>query len=266
MRQLWTNPMTRMLCGVDDNGRGCPRGEAGNTALREVYGRRMRRVSGLGSRGTYDKVRSILEDDSSGYDLLGGHVPFGMHRYTDRPCHYVTVLRDPTRIILSRYFKRYRPEVWKRKKLRAGGPLPICPPPQLPDRPLVETMRQLSANPMTRMLCGVDDNGRGCPKGEITRDHLERAKYNLRHHFSAIAILERFQQSMLGMAADLGWESTPTIKKSNSGTNRPAEYPDEVYEVGREVNALDYELYAFAQALLDERLQKHGISATANGS
>jgi hypothetical protein len=134
--------------------------------------------------------------------------------------------------------------------------------PPLPDRPIVETVRRLRGNPMTRLLCGVDD-GWGRPQGRCTRDHLEHAKHNLREHFSAIAFVESYQESMQAMADALGWKTVPTVEKRNSGRSRPAKYPDEVYEAGREVSALDYELYDFARSLERERLQRSELARSA---
>jgi hypothetical protein len=55
----------------------------------------------------------------------------------------------------------------------------------------------------------------------------------------------------------------PTVEKRNSGSNRPAKYPDEVYEAGREVNALDYELYDFARSLERKQPQRNELARPA---
>jgi hypothetical protein len=233
-------------------------------ALREIYGRRLRRITGHGSKETYNRFRKLIGTRPFDYDLIGGHVPFGMHRFTDRPCTYITVLRDPTDIMLSRYFRRYNPDVWRRRITRTRGAPPTDPMPQLPDEPVVDALRRLKGNPITRVLCGVDDNGWGRPGDKITTNHLERAKYNLQLHFSAITLVERYRESMEAMAAALGWPVVPTVAKRNTGTTRPSEYPDDVYDIGREVNCLDYQLYDFAQELLDERLQKYGLTTVAS--
>jgi hypothetical protein len=214
-------------------------------ALRKIYRDRLCRVRGLGLEGTYERVREILRTAADDYDLVGGHVPFGVHRFTTRPCSYITVLRDPTDILLSRHFKHHRPEVYIRRRLRKTGQAAPNRLPPLPDEPLVDRVRRAQGNPMTRHLCGVDER-LGRPEGKCTRDHLEHAKHNLQEHFSAIAFVESYQESMRAMADALGWKTVPTVEKRNSGSNRPAKYPDEVYEAGREVNALDYELYDFA--------------------
>ncbi|MDH3473707.1 MAG: hypothetical protein OEM59_08440 [Rhodospirillales bacterium] len=231
-------------------------------ALRKIYRDRLRRVTGLGTEGTYEKLREILLTASYDYDLVGGHVPYGMHRFTTRPCSYITVLRDPTDIILSLYFRRHQPEIWMRKRLRKTGQAAPNRLPPLPDRPIVETVRKLRGNPMIRLLCGVDDDW-GRPQGRCTRDHLEHAKHNLQEHFSAIAFVESYQESMQAMAGALGWKSVPTVEKRNSGRSRPARYPAEVYEAGREVNALDYELYDFARSLERERLRRNKLARSA---
>jgi hypothetical protein len=252
---------------------------AGGTSLwamlREAHQDRVRRVRGKGLSGTFAEVRDLAARGAPGYDVIGGHVPFGVGRDCPKPVRYITVLRDPTDIVLSRHFKRLRPEVQRRKKARDKAAAPD------PEMALTEVLRRQQANPMTKLLSNAQVDGLQ-PGLTVTRRHLEEAKENLQRHFAAVAFVEDYEASVRRMAERLGWAAVPQVAARNVGATqadgrgglgpsglatqlsqlfrRPPPstngegarsarkgYPSEVYEVGREVHALDYELYAFAR-------------------
>lgn len=220
--------------------------------LRQVYGRRMKRVVGHGLERTYDEVRDLALERADAYDVIGGHVPFGIARGSPRPVRYITVLRDPTDLVLSRYFKRSRPEVQARKKMRRGeaGAVGLAAPGS--EERLVDIVSGQRANPMTKVLCSAHQPRRQ-PNLKVTRAHLAEAKENLERHFAAVAFVERYADSVAAMAERLGWSAVPQVEARNRGVGRPKGYPAEIYEVGRRVHALDYELYDFAGKLFESR-------------
>ena len=224
-------------------------------ALREVYGRRMRRIKGGGSADTQERIAALLKERPYDYDLLGGHVRFGIGEHcTARPYRYLTVLRDPTEVILSRYYKRLRPEDQARKIRNHGGdPTRVSLP--TPGLSPVEALRDRARNPLIRVLSGL-------PQGRVnSHEGLEAAKKNLAENFGAFGFVEHYEETLELMAAELGWERVPQPEARNPGTNRPPAYAPEVYEVGRKVCALDYELYDFAQQLFDERRRAHSLDS-----
>ena len=261
---------------------------AGGTSLwsilNEAYGGRVKRVRGRGLQATHDEVRALAQEAGRGHRVIGGHVPFGVGRDCPCPVRYLTVLRDPTDIVLSRYFKRMRPEVQARKLARHGADPQTTRIAMNPETPVVDALRSQHGNPMTKLLSNAQASGlRSAVRA--SRTHLDEAKENLERHFAAIAFVEDYDDSIQRMAAQLGWSSVPRVANRNAGQaagsspprkltaplrdglfrllpgqhasgsgasadpgGRPG-YAPEVYEVGRELNALDYELYDFARRL-----------------
>ena len=260
---------------------------AGGTSLwsilNEAYGGRVKRVRGRGLQATHDEVRALAQEAGRGHRVIGGHVPFGVGRDCPCPVRYLTVLRDPTDIVLSRYFKRMRPEVRSRKFARRGAAPQTTRIGMEPETPLADVLRNQTGNPMTKLLSNAQASGLRS-KVRVTRTHLDEAKENLERHFAAIAFVEDYQASVQRMASQLGWPSVPQIEARNPGgaqvtsplhagsaglarhlshpprgdapqaeaadADARGRYPPEVYTAGGEVHALDYELYDFAQTLI----------------
>lgn len=228
-------------------------------ALRQIYGRRLRRIKGRGLNHTYAEICQILQSKPHAYDAVGGHIPFGIGAHSQRPVQYLTVLRDPTDLMLSRCYRRLRPDVQARK-LRRG----IRPRHLLSEgaglKPLPDALQEMSGNPMTRIISGMDRRN-GVESDETSRDHLELAKDNLRD--SVFGLVESYEESVALIGASLRWPAIPCVERRNRGPNRPRKYDPEVYEIGRHCFPLDYELYDFAQNLFAERQQS--VRGAING-
>ena len=219
-------------------------------AFRSVYGKRVRRITGKGPVETPQIVEELLRNHAMDYDVLGGHVRYGIGRNCSvRPYNYFTVLRDPTSVVLSRYYKKQIPEVQDRKANMKPGSFEENKKriKQRIDMP-TEKFVQKNKNVLVRFLCCTEN-----PK-EMTRRHLEEAKEYLSRDYLCYGIVERYSESMKLIAKTLGWEHVPQVELRNKGGNRPPKYDPELLEFGREVNALDYELYDFAQKLFDDKL------------
>lgn len=262
---------------------------AGGTSLwsilSEAYGGRVKRVRGQGLQATYDEVCELARAGGRGHRVIGGHVPFGVGRDCPGPVRYLTVLRDPTDIMLSRHFKRMRPEVEARKLARRGADPQTTRIGADPETPLADVLRNQQGNPMTKLLSNAQASGLRS-KIRVTRSHLDEAKENLEQHFAAVAFVEDYDESIRRMANQLGWSSVPQVVNRNpgrtagpkpldkvtgplekglsrllpgrdapvtaggsSGSGGRRGYPQEIYDLGREVHELDYELYDFARRL-----------------
>lgn len=233
-------------------------------AMRAVYGRRLKRISGGGLARTRAEVADILRDRPDAYDVIGGHVPFGVAEGCARPCRYLTILRDPTDVVLSRYYKRRRPEVRERKRdLKGPRPLQGNPATMLEPADVLRKARR-RPNPLTRILSGLS----GQPGGRtavVEPAHLGAARRNLATAFACFGFIERQAETLELMAAELGWGRVPEPVAANAGTNRPKAYEPAAYEVGREVHALDYELYDWAEGIFDER-RATSLAAAGRGA
>ena len=187
-------------------------------------------------------LRSLIEQDSSKFGLLGGHVPYGVHTSTQRSTSYFTLLRDPVQWLFSSYYKVLRKQEHPlHEKFTAEK------------TELNDGIVLLEDNLQTRMLAGLDDTG------TCTSEHLEIAKQTLRDRIDTFGLLERYDESLVVFRRFYGWK-TPLYVRKNVGTNTRAktQHTAESVEIAQAHNALDVQLYAFAAALFEERLREQG--------
>ena len=174
--------------------------------------------------------------------LVGGHVPYGCHRATERPYIYFTMLRDPVQWIFSSYYK-------------------ILRKPQHPlyaefaalDNDMAACIPLLEDNLQTRMLAGLDDSG------PCTREHLEIAKRHLRDEMQVVGLLERYDETLLLLKYAFNW-GMPFYFVKNIGGNarKKAQHSEAVIALAREHNALDLELYEYGKTLFESQIAAHG--------
>lgn len=223
-------------------------------ALRIIYNDRIRRIKGKGSVKTRQMVAQLLKENSHDYDVIGGHVRFGIgENCVDRDYYYFTLLRDPTRVLLSRYYKQLDPRTQMRKAKNRPGEFEenLKELKNKMDKPPEEFL-QYRNNPLIRYLGGnyLEDNSK------VGKEHLELAKERLQNDYICFGLVERYSESIELIAKTLGWKKIPSMERRNTGTNRPSGYAPKLLELGRKTNALDYELYYFAEQLFCERLEK----------
>lgn len=177
--------------------------------------------------------------------LVCGHMCYGWHEVmpANQWCTYVTLLRDPVDRVLSfcKYVERFK---WHN---------------------MYATMHDLDRdwgvfvssghcravnNGMVRILCGDDelmqnhpDGDMRIPFGEVTKEHLAKAKANL-ETFSVVGISEEFDEFLHLLRATFGWKIPLHYKDLNSqGRLRRIDYPIELNKTIEEYNQLDRELY-----------------------
>jgi hypothetical protein len=170
-----------------------------------------------------------------------GHFWFGIHQYIDRPCRYVTLLRDPVDRVVSLY-----------QHLKTYGvpePLPSVDM-TLEDFVTSAPFREVD-NDQTRRISGLEPG-----IGECTILTLERAKENLRRHFSIVGVTDRFDETLVLMKRAFAWSKDLHYYRKNETPHRPptSALPQVTIDAIRARNALDLELYEFAKQLLDERV------------
>src|SRR5262249_922564 len=104
-------------------------------------------------------------------------------------------------------------------------------------------------NGQTRLIAGELDD----PADAST---LVRAKENLAG-FSAVGVMEQFDESMLVFKRRLGWK-LPFYVRENVTRALPIEVTREVREVMLSRNELDLELYQFGRLLFEDHVRREG--------
>lgn len=91
---------------------------------------------------------------------------------------------------------------------------------------------------------------------------LERAKSNLRQHFAAVGLTERFDESVALFGHALGWSQLLGYESRNRSQNRPLHdtISREVLNKVEADNALDIALYQYAQGLFGEQRERYGLA------
>lgn len=174
------------------------------------------------------------------YDVVCGHFSFGIHRYVNKPCTYMTILREPVARTISDYFFRLSIfEEYKQISLLEF---------------IAKPYTMLTDNGMTRWLSGVRDT---VEYGGIKKEHLLQAKENLRCNFSAVGITEMFNESMALFKAIYQWrniEHAPVnVTKPHKERHNISRHIQKKIE---EFNCYDVELYNFGKTIFRNLILK----------
>jgi len=195
-----------------------------------------------------DSLGQASKKDKRKIMYLHGHLPFGVHALLPKPCTYVTMLRDPVERIISLYhFLRRRPDM-------AWYDL-------LQDVNLRDFVADMDAcgcnNNQVRRISGIK------PDEPLTADTLERAKENLTEHFTVVGLTERFNETLLLLSQQFGWNWRDLLYfRRNAGKHARDQ---EVVSLGvtdliRQRNQLDLALYQFAQQQFEQSVREQGAS------
>ncbi len=185
---------------------------------------------------------------------IAGHMWFGLHRHLGRPAAYMTMLRHPVDRIVSHYYHvarspgHYLHEAVTSRRMT------------LEDYASSDLSLEL-ANDQTRELAGAHGDDAGAACGSVTRRILELAKQNIRDHFVAVGLTERFDESLALFQRCLGWTNV-SYEMRNVGANRPGldEIPREALGAIEAHNEVDLDLYEFAKKHFEEMLREEHVS------
>lgn len=203
----------------------------------------------FGSRYSEPEIADFFarsEEIASGIDLLKGHMPFGLHRSVDRPCQYISVLRDPVDRVVSQYFYIKKNSHNPLHEVVEGGNLSIA---EFVESGIAVGMN----NGQCRFLNGDLD------EFPFNGDHSElyqRAIANVDNYFIWLGITERFDESVLVLSDILGWETEPYYIRENISPNRkPVNQIDPVQlDIVRRYNQYDSMLYQLANERLNQEI------------
>jgi hypothetical protein len=200
-------------------------------------------------------VRTICRSDVR---AVVGHFSFGLHTLMNRPTTYMTMLRHPVDRVSSLY---YHLKEWGPRKPELLSKAPesgfgrewirvLQADISLDDFVRDYTLPELD-NDQTRRVAGEKPEF-----GVCSRVLLDRAKSNIERFFSIIGVAERFDESVQVASDLLDWSAETADYRENVNTLRaPASsISPETREAILERNALDLELYAFANEWLDDHL------------
>lgn len=233
--------------------------KAAGTTLQEIIVRHYAGGKVYRFTGNQQQWQSFCEsplEERAQYDLLTGHVHFGLHEFLPDPATYITMLRDPIDRVVSHYhFVMANPDHYLHSVL-AGGRY------TLHDYAVTRVSHELD-NDQVRWLCARDHFD--VPVGEVSREMVEEAKWNLANAFGVIGLVERFGDSLRCLRSAFGWEEVHPPERRNANRHRPTldrVAPDTIAAI-REINRYDCELYDYARVLFEEQVVRLGVRPSA---
>jgi hypothetical protein len=207
-----------------------------------------------GAPAQLEEWKSLPQEERDSYDVLQGHVHFGLHEWLTRPPLYMTMLRNPVdRAVSLYYFVKSQPGHYLHKLI-------FDKPMSLQEFAEKRVTIELD-NDQTRWLCARPH--KAVPPGKVSRELVEEAKWNLASSITAFGLVERFDESLCCFARAFGWSDVSYPARKNVTPDRPAleEVPEAAIEAIRHVNNCDIELYELALALFEEQMLRLEVPA-----
>ena len=158
-------------------------------------------TSGIRAGISIDDFRKLPEARRRKVKALKGHMWFGLHEFLPQPSTYITMLRDPVDRIVSHYYFAlqretqhylYRSITSKHMTLADYASSGMSP--------------ELN-NGQTRLLSGVENLNKLTGFEPCIPEMLERAKKNLKEHFSVVGLSERFDETLIILRKVFGWKN-----------------------------------------------------------
>jgi len=178
---------------------------------------------------------AMPEAARAGPRLVMGHMNYGLHEHVPRPSAYVTLLREPMKLIASQYHHVMRHEGHLLHEEAAAYP-------DLGSYVRGGISIEMD-NSQTRAFAGDSDT----PFGGCTRAMLDLAKEHLSSSFAVLGLTERFDESLVLMKQAFAWDRLRYVSVNvDPGRDRRQAPSEEDLAFIREQNVLDLELYAWA--------------------
>jgi Galactose-3-O-sulfotransferase len=202
-------------------------------------------INGRYFRSSYKMLKDCPPSRLAHMVLFRGHMPFGLHRYLERPARYMTVLRDPVERTISEYFFAVNRKIHRQHR-------------QISQLSLEEYVRTSPYNnAQTKMIAGQDDRF-DFLAGRCGPEMVALAKENLSRYFCFVGVTERFEESLALCKVLLGWKVrhyatfrvTPRRPRTETLTKLDL-------QVIRDYNSFDVELYSYAVQLFDDMVIKY---------
>jgi hypothetical protein len=96
--------------------------------------------------------------------------------------------------------------------------------------------------------------------GKCSEKDLEKAKDNLRNHFSVVGITERFDETVTLLKQKFNWSQDISAYPKNVNTDKKISgpLPETTIRTIQQRNLYDIELYQYSNQLLDEMIAAQG--------
>ena len=212
-------------------------------------------ISGIRAGISIDDFKKLPEARRRKIKALKGHMWFGLHEFLPQPSTYMTMLRDPVDRIVSHYYFALRRES-QHYLYRSIMSKHMT----LADYASSEMSPELS-NGQTRLLSGVENLNKLTGFEPCTPEMLERAKKNLKEHFSVVGLSERFDETLIILRKVFGWKNI-YYNQRNVTRKRPRkeDVSEDALSKIRKHNELDIELFEYGKKMFEELVTEYVTS------
>lgn len=190
-------------------------------------------------RATPERLKELSEGRRRRLRMVRGHFYYGIHEFLPQGATYITMLREPVaRFLSAYYFLQRRPLHPMHRKVKS-------------EKIGVEDFIRLTPhrqNLQCSLIAGIKSNGK------CEEQTLEIAKENLAKTFSVVGLSERFEESLMLMAATFDWK-VPFYENRKVSKTRP-QVGSTAIDLIKEHNRLDLDLYEFGRKLFEASLAK----------
>jgi hypothetical protein len=227
-------------------------GKTGGLSFRSVLRRQFRRGEILEFRpplpaegrlrreGGLDAFAALPEAERRHARLVMGHAPYGLHELIPRPSTYVTMVRDPVKLVVSLYHYIRRTPGHVLHDRVVGADLDLGA--------FVTSGLSLEAdNSQVRAIAGDTST----PFGGCEPEMLARATEHLEERFSVVGVTERFDESLVLTGRAFGWTRLHYLKVNVAPQSDRSPPSTAALEQIRQRNELDAALYRWAVERLD---------------
>jgi Galactose-3-O-sulfotransferase len=200
-------------------------------------------AEGLRREQTLAFFAEMPEAERARARLILAHTVFGLHEHVPRPSTYITMLRDPVNLTISQYhYVARNPNHPLHAEATADGVTLAS---------YATSGRALEFdNSQVRAISGDLDT----PFGACTSDMLERAKRHIEERFSFVGITERFDESLVLLRRTFAWKPPYYVAANVTPASRKEAVTPETRALLEDLNALDRQLYGWADARFSETI------------
>lgn len=201
------------------------------------------------ARWRYDYFAALPEGMKQETAVFMGHEGFGFQHALGRPSTPITILRHPVDRVLSHYYYICRNKENYLYKTVAEGQMSLA-------EFVTSGVSREADNGQTKFLAGLETPY--LTAGQYGDEILEAAQQNMSRHLAVVGLTERFDESLILLKRTLGWQRWPFYVPANVTQKRPyrQHLDTKTTHLIRAANQLDLDLYHFAQAQFEARLQQ----------
>jgi len=207
-----------------------------------------------------------LPRDFSKYRLIRGHFGYGIHRILPKKPVYITMLRNPIELSLSKYefvclTAENNPNIKKANWDKESTFLEVLTGPKkriafentqtrFLSKDLPSSFSNQEINEQEKSISSIFSSSVDSSDLDIAKQHLSQ--------FPFFGLAERFEDSMFLLCYTFCWRPIRRITMKNVAKNRRTikDYPNAVKDILEKWNELDANLYNFAQELFENRFNK----------